>query len=307
MKLVLCVSLVLLCTRAWIANSEAFVEPSTAVGSPLTAPALKRSSPHPSRVDLIPFNPRKDTSRHTNLVVTVEPRDPDVLFEVEEFSDFDEAWHKWSFCESTEYARVAPTARHANEFYVVGETKAGESFVELWRRPRVRGGYFTEMDPVQAPLGVATHSPDTSVELEGGVFIQPHRRTGATAMVRSVLRGPLALGSISAACVEPEGRYLLIHRRNTRGQSFLTQLPLAPDAAPVDLVSSDDAPVLNAGVPAITAINFARQGRIFMVGYRHNVLSLHDRTIDGSFEKWAVDDMSLFLETYPFFSWTRQW
>jgi hypothetical protein len=150
-------------------------------------------------------------------------------------------------------------------------------------------------------------STQTWGELEGGEFLQPDRRAPAPALVRSIVLGPLALGEIRSASVDPEGRFLLVHRRSPTGVSVLTRVPLTQGLAHRDVLTSSQAPLLDRGDYGMAVGNFAAQGRIAIVVFQSNVVYLRDPDNDGAYDAWGVLHDSAYVASFPRFSWTHRW
>lgn len=259
-------------------------------------------------LSVLPGQRSYDTCLTRNFSVSLESRDSVVRITGSERHPSTAEWFQWVREEPTEYARVRVHARHCNEFYVLGESSDGLVSLERWEWPRILGAYCTDFAPTCAPLGIPVAPALTIVEIEGGSYLPPAARSPSPIVRKSLLYGPAALGRVLSATVEPEGRFLLLHRRDTAGgEHFLTQLPLCPVGMPVDILSSQQAPVLNQLDGGFGVGNFGRLGRIYHKGITPNVLYLRDSTGDGVLETWGAVDHLSFEAHFPEYGWTLEY
>ena len=266
-----------------------------------------RAGAETSAQSLTPGRSPFDAFVRSNFGVLIEADGSDIVIRGRELDEAANDWSLWTRREPTAFERVVPTMLHSNEFIVLGELQNGDLAVERWLWPKILGAYYAEFDPTVQPIGVPVRTGDTTVEVEGGVFVEARYRFPRPDVGRSPVLALSGVGRVLAANIDPDGRFLILLRRTASGDSVLSQVPLSPVGPIVDLVTSQQCPSLGAGSARICAGDFARQGRIHTINVGSDIVYLSDPNNDGVINGWNVMDVADFEDAFPHYSWSRTW
>jgi hypothetical protein len=215
------------------------------------------------------------------------------------------AWDRWRHREAVTYVLCAAGMRHANEFYVLGyDSVSGHSIVERWDWPSGAGGYVAVREPASQPMGVGYRTPSTAVDLLGDDYIAPLQRIPPPVALRTRLYDGPSLGLVYRICIDPDGRFMLMHRQDsTTGVYDIAQLPLAPGAQPIVLVRSTDAPELVQSVSLVSA-QHVRKGRMHIIRAGLWNVWFEDLQNDGIIDHWDHAESADFQDLFPSFGFT---
>lgn len=202
------------------------------------------------------------------------------------------------------YELVSVASRTADEFFVAGKNYADQTVIELWKIPKVKGGYYSTRPTPGTGIGIPAQSGQTTIELDGTYLPMNQRRPPASE--RTLLYTGSAIAHPDLLAADPEGRFVLIFSGAT-GQ--LWQLPTQPGATPTLLYDTSSLPHLaNRELDELQPVQHATGGRKYFLREANGLADdlhtlLSDTNNDGVFEQ--VDTLSTtdYEAAYPVSVW----
>lgn len=205
-----------------------------------------------------------------------------VIVESHEKSRSDGVYHEWTAHRDTTFEVTCVCARHANEFYVYGRNSQSAPVLERWDlSPWPSGGYHTERNAAQSPVGISVRPSDTIVKYSGP-FVEPALRTPPV-ITQTALTAPTLPDEVVEMEVDPEGRFLIFLVKDAQGVAALIRYDI-PNASVTTIATAASTPLLQSAT-GCRFLDSTTEGRLIQAGSGGlYTLYLRDADNDGVFE-----------------------
>lgn len=215
------------------------------------------------------------------------PGQPDVEIILQERSTSQSPFESSHHLAQTAYDMIAVDGRGADEVYVLGRDRSGNSVVERWTLPEVPGQYRTDWQLGGASGGVLTTLPGASPF--GGTYIPPASRSAPPGLGREELYRGAAVGQADYISVDPEGRFAVLGDWTA---GVIYQLDLL--GTPAVSVVLSDAPLAAAEVFSMDIRRHESEGRKLYVSLDSQVAP-YQFILTSDYEADGIWDFSDYL------------